>query len=105
MVSAKAYKVQDVDRKKRVGIVANSLANLKHKGATKLAVPGDCRVCLEDGTDVDDEIYCNVPSLPEKISIKKERAWPEWSRKCWSPQPGANVLSRLRLCRKRTNYV
>ena len=36
-----------------------------------------------------------MSSLPEKISIKKETAWPEWSRKCWSPHPGANVLSRL----------
>ena len=40
-----------------------------------------------------------------EISNKKERAWPECSRKCWCPQPGANVLSRLKLCRKRTNYV
>ena len=46
MVSAKAYKVQDVNRKKRVGIVANSLTDLKHKGASKLAVPGDCRQCV-----------------------------------------------------------
>ena len=36
MVSAKAYKVQDVNRKKRVGIVANSLADLKHKRCNKV---------------------------------------------------------------------
>ena len=40
------------------------------------------------------EIYCTVSSLPQKISNKKKTAWPECSRKCWCPQPGANVLSR-----------
>ena len=42
MVSAKAYKVQDVNRKKRVGIVANSLSDLKHKGSTKLGLTVLC---------------------------------------------------------------
>ena len=76
MVSAKAYKVQDVNRKKRVGIVANSLADLKHKGATKLAVPGDCRVCLEDGTEVDDESYFKtLPAQTVFVFVRSDETW------------------------------
>ena len=36
-----------------------------------------------------------MSSLPQKISNKKKRAWPECSRKCWCPQPGANVFQDL----------
>ena len=76
MVSAKAYKVQDVNRKKRVGIVANSLADLKYKGATKLAVPGDCRVCLEDGTEVDDESYFKtLPVQTVFVFVRSDETW------------------------------
>ena len=76
MVSAKAYKVQDVNRKKRVGIVANSLTDLKHKGASKLAVPGDCRVCLEDGTDVDDESYFRtLPAQTVIVYVRLDETW------------------------------
>ena len=76
MVSAKAYKVQDVNRKKRVGIVANSLTDLKHKGASKLAVPGDCRVCLEDGIDIDDESYFRtLPPQTVIVYVRLDETW------------------------------
>ena len=76
MFSAKGYKIQDVNGKKRVGIVAKSLADLKHKGATKLAVPGDCRVCLEDGTEVDDERYFKtLPAQTLFVFVRLDETW------------------------------
>lgn len=72
----KAYKVQDVNRKKRAGIVANSFADLKHKGLKKLAVPRDCRVCLEDGTEVDDEGYFKtLPSQTVFVFVRPHETW------------------------------
>ena len=41
-----------------IGIVVESLAELKEKGATKFGLePSNCRVQLQDGTEVFDEDY------------------------------------------------
>lgn len=76
MVSAKAYKVQDINRKKRTGVVANGLADLKQKGTKKLAVPAECRVCLEDGTEVDDEGYFKtLPPQTVFVFVRPDETW------------------------------
>ena len=76
MVSMKAYKVQDVNRKKRTGIVANSFADLKEKGVKKLDHSEDCRVCLEDGTEVDDEGYFKtLPSQTVFVFVRPDETW------------------------------
>jgi len=72
----KAYKVQDVNRKKRTGIVANSFADLKEKGVKKLDHSEDCRVCLEDGTEVDDEGYFKtLPSQTVFVFVRPDETW------------------------------
>ncbi|KAL9969949.1 hypothetical protein ACROYT_G022237 [Oculina patagonica] len=72
----KAYKIQDVNRKKRTGIVANSFADLKQKGAKKLAISKDCRVCLEDGTEVEDEDYFNtLPHQTVLVFVRPDETW------------------------------
>lgn len=76
MVIAKAYKIQDARGKKRTGVVASSLADLKQKGASKLAVSKNCRVCLEDGTDVEDNDY--FKSLPPQTVLVFERPDETW---------------------------
>jgi len=37
--------------------VASSLSELRKKGIEKLGLTKECRVCTEDGTEVDDEEY------------------------------------------------
>lgn len=72
----KAYKIQDVNRKKRTGIVADSLADLKQKGKKKLAMTTDCRVCLEDGTEVEDDDYFNtLPLQTVFVFVRPEETW------------------------------
>lgn len=76
MVSMKAYKVQDVTRKKRTGIVADSFADLQYKGIKKLAVPPECRVYLEDGTEVDDEDYFEtLPPQTVFVFVRPDETW------------------------------
>lgn len=76
MVRMKAYKIQDVNRKKRTGIVADSLADLKRKGMEKLAMTKDCRVCLEDGTEVEDDDYFNtLPHQTVFVFVRSEETW------------------------------
>lgn len=76
MVIAKAYKIQDVRGKKRTGVVASSLADLRHKGASKLAVPKNCRVCLEDGTDVEDNDYFKLlPPQTVLVFVRPDETW------------------------------
>lgn len=76
MAIMKAYKIQDVKRNKRAGVVASSLADLKQKGASKLAVPKNCRVCLEDGTDVeDDEYFKFLPSQTVLVFVRPDETW------------------------------
>ena len=72
----KAYKVQDVSRKKRTGIVASSFADLTQKGVRKLAAPEDCRVCLEDGTEVEDEDYFKtLPPQTVFVFVRPDETW------------------------------
>lgn len=76
MVVAKAYKIQDVRGKKRTGVVASSLADLTQKGARKLAVPKNCRVCLEDGTDVEDNDYFKLlPPQTVLVFVRPDETW------------------------------
>ena len=76
MVFAKAYKVQDVFKKKRTGIVACGLTDLKRKGIKKLLVPKDCRVCLEDGTQVeDDEYFKTLPPQTVFVFVRPDETW------------------------------
>ncbi|KAK2557666.1 DNA fragmentation factor subunit beta [Acropora cervicornis] len=76
MVIAKAYKIQDVRGKKRTGVVARSLADLRQKGASKLAVPKNCRVCLEDGTDVEDDDYFKLlPPQTVLVFVRPDETW------------------------------
>ncbi|XP_068699571.1 DNA fragmentation factor subunit beta-like [Montipora foliosa] len=76
MVFAKAYKVQDVFKNKRTGIVACGLTDLKRKGIKKLLVPKDCRVCLEDGTQVeDDEYFKTLPPQTVFVFVRPDETW------------------------------
>ena len=76
MVRVKAYKIQDVNRKKRTGIVAESFFDLKQKGMKKLAMTTDCRVCLEDGTEVEDDDYFNtLPLQTVFVFVRPEETW------------------------------
>ena len=76
MVSMRACKVQDVNRKKRTGIVANNFADLKEKGVKKLDLPEDCRVCPEDGTEVDDEGYLKtLPCQTVFVFVRPDETW------------------------------
>ena len=72
----KAYKIQDVNKKKRTGIVADSLADLKQKGMKKMAMTTDCTVCLEDGTEVEDEEYFDtLPLQTVFVFVGPEETW------------------------------
>lgn len=76
MARMKAYKIQDVNRKKRTGIVADSLADLKRKGMEKLAMTKDFRVCLEDGTEVEDDDYFNtLPHQTVFVFVRADETW------------------------------
>lgn len=76
MVTRKAYKIQDVNRTKRIGIVANNFNDLKKKGKKRLAIAGDCRVCLEDGTIVDDEDYfITLPHQTVFVFVQPNETW------------------------------
>ncbi|KAF6204583.1 hypothetical protein GE061_018743 [Apolygus lucorum] len=55
------YKIVDVTREKRFGIVANSLESLTSRAIGKLGIAGSVKVVLEqDGTEVDEEDYFNT---------------------------------------------
>lgn len=77
MKSPKAYKIQDVNRKTRKGVVARSLANLRKKGIEKLGVDEDgCRVCTEDGTEVEDEEYFqSLPAQTLFVFVGQDQEW------------------------------
>ena len=77
MARMKAYKIQDVNKKKRTGIVADSLADLKQKGMKKLAIITDCRVCLEsDGTEVEDDDYFDtLPLQTVFVFVRPDETW------------------------------
>ena len=77
MARMKAYKIQDVNKKKRTGIVADSLADLKQKGMKKLAITTDCRVCLEsDGTEVEDDDYFDtLPLQTVFVFVRPDETW------------------------------
>lgn len=56
--NGKPFKITDVARENRKGVVATSLEDLTSKVAEKLGITGDITVVLEvDGTEIDDEEY------------------------------------------------
>lgn len=58
MNKSKPFKVQDIEGKRRVGVVASSLKELKEKGLLKLKIKTVSSIVLEeDGTEVEDEEY------------------------------------------------
>lgn len=84
MVTRKAYKIQDVNWTKRIGIVANNFNDLKKKGKKRLAIAGDCRVCLEDGTIVDDEDYfITLPHQTVFVFVQPNETWEGCKWKVW----------------------
>lgn len=62
------FKVQDVNSKKRVGIVASSYLDLVKKGSQKLGLTDVVRVVLEeDGSEVDSDAY--LSKLPPQTVL------------------------------------
>ncbi|XP_070562023.1 DNA fragmentation factor subunit beta-like [Ptychodera flava] len=77
-----AFKIQNVTRSKRVGIVANSLAELRKKGCNKLKIAEkSCHICLEsDGTEVDDEDYFEtLPANTVFVFLNRSESWNGYS--------------------------
>ena len=67
----KPYKVCNSGREKTIGIVAESLQELKERGSSKLGVvAASCRVFLDsDGTEIDDEEYFSFLEDQTKLMI------------------------------------
>lgn len=59
----KPYKVQeDGGGSRRIGVTAESMEDLRRKAALRLNISSEHRLCLEDGTEVENEQY--FKSLP-----------------------------------------
>ncbi|CAL4098182.1 unnamed protein product [Meganyctiphanes norvegica] len=74
----KPVRVWSKDREKRYGVVAESLIQLKEKGANKLGLPIDCdiRVVLEDdGTVVDDAYFDILKPDMRVILLSGDEVW------------------------------
>lgn len=68
MVQFKPYKIQDCHGKKRVGITASNLKDLKTKAISKLCLTDIESIYLEDGTEVEDDAYFSTV-LPQTVLI------------------------------------
>lgn len=99
MKGSRAYKVQDVKRNARKGVVASSLAELTKKGVEKLRLPPEgCRVCIEDGTEVDDEEYFEtLPAQTVFVFVKPDEEW-EGCKKCYLTTVILNIVAIAPFC-------
>lgn len=68
MVQIKPYKIQDCYGKKRVGVTASDLKDLKAKAKSKLSLVNIESIYLEDGTEVEDDAYFSTV-LPQTVLI------------------------------------
>ena len=85
MTNSNAYKIQDVKRKKRLGVVARTLVDLKQRGVKKLGVPEECGVFLEDGTEVGDEEYFQtLPPQTVFVFVRPDETWEGCEFLCFS---------------------
>ena len=78
MTKPTPYKIQDVRRKRRIGIVARNLNDLIEHAGKKLGLANanDCRVCLEDGTEIDEEEYFQtLPPQTVFVFVKPDENW------------------------------
>lgn len=71
------YKIVDVTREKRFGIVANSLEDLVSRACEKLGISGSVKVVLEqDGTEVDEEDYfITLERNTSLMLLTSEQSW------------------------------
>lgn len=72
-----AYKIQDIHRR-RIGVVAKSLQDLLQRGCKKLGVVNvdECRLYLEDGTEVEDQEYFQtLPPQTVFVIVKEDETW------------------------------
>ena len=76
MVESKPYKIQDCFGKRRVGIIASCIKELKAKAKTKLGLADIESIYLEDGTEVEDDSYFStVPSQTVLIILQTGEVW------------------------------
>ena len=71
------FKVQDINGKKRIGLVASSLKDLRKKGREKLGLKRLSSIVLEeDGSEVDDNEYLkSLPAQSVLIFLQPGEVW------------------------------
>ena len=83
MVESKPYKIQDCYGKKRVGITAASLEDVREKAKLKLNINAVDSIFLEDGTEIEDDSYfCTVQPQTLLIILQPGEVW-EGCRFCF----------------------
>jgi len=76
MVESKPYKIQDCYGKRRVGITASSLKDVKEKAKLKLDIDAVDSIFLEDGTEIEDESYFStVQPQTLLIILQPDEVW------------------------------
>ena len=77
------FKVFNLQTQRTIGIVAESLRDLKDKAMAKFAL-NSCRVFLEDGTEIDDEEYfCFLEYQTKLIVVGKLTGWLDHKASSW----------------------
>ncbi|XP_033898899.3 DNA fragmentation factor subunit beta-like isoform X2 [Acipenser ruthenus] len=73
----KCVKLRSVDNEQKYGIAATSMKELLKKGCKIFQLrPAGCRVCLyEDGTELTEDYFRNLPDNTQLILLTKEQAW------------------------------
>lgn len=97
------YKIVDVTREKKFGVVAKSLQDLVNRACEKLNLTGPIKVLLElDGTEVDEEEYfCTLDKNTTIMLVSPDQNWAPPGRKRPADETDASgrglegLLSRL----------
>ena len=76
MVQSKPYKIQDCYGKRRIGVTASNIKELKTKAKAKLHLVDIESIYLEDGTEVEDDSYFStVPPQTVLIMLQVGEIW------------------------------
>lgn len=95
--SQRPFKITDYKREKKVGIVAESLEDLKLKAQDKFSSKLSVKVVLEvDGTEIDEEEYFNTLEYNTTLMVLfEDEKWLPMRRVCDAVDGGEHPLTEL----------
>ncbi|XP_060115444.1 DNA fragmentation factor subunit beta [Heteronotia binoei] len=77
LTKPKSVKIRSLDCDRKYGVAGKSLKEVMSKACVFLQLPASsCRLCLyEDGTEVTESYFCNVPDNTELILLAQGEIW------------------------------